>query len=94
VPDFFDNVPLTADAPATHAAPVTPNDSADLSGFTAPFAYARALYVGGAGDVVVDTAGGETAVKFSAVPAGMVLPVRCKRVRATNTTATLIVALW
>jgi hypothetical protein len=76
------------DDPASNAAAVAPSDANDLA--TA----ARALYVGGAGDVVVDTQGGQTSVKFSAVPAGTVLPVIVTRVRATGTTATLLVALW
>lgn len=52
----------------------------------------RAVYVGGAGNIVaVDDAG--TAVTFSAVPAGTVLPIEAKRINATGTTATLLVAL-
>ncbi len=71
---------------AVGGAAVTPSDAADLA-FTA-----RSLYVGGAGDVKVDTANGDTLV-FSAVPAGTVLPVAVKKVYATGTTATAIVAL-
>ena len=75
------------DAPAWDAADVTPSDSADLP------RPARSLYVGGAGDVSVITRGGST-VTFTAVPAGMVLPVQVRRVRATGTTATSIDALF
>ena len=50
------------------------------------------LYIGGAGNVKVITAGGST-VLFSAVPAGTILPVQCRTVYATDTTATLIVGL-
>jgi hypothetical protein len=54
------------------------------------FAYtARALYVGGLGDVEVITAAGNT-VKFTSVPAGTVLPIRCTKL-TTNTTATNVV---
>lgn len=70
-----------------NAAAVTPSDSADL---TYP---AECLYVGGAGVVTLDTAGGQTSVPFT-VPAGQYLWVHAKRVRSTGTTATLIVALW
>ena len=45
-----------------------------------------------AGNVSVVMADGTTAV-LSAVPAGMLLPLRVTRVNATSTTATLIVAL-
>ena len=72
--------------PASHAFAVTPSDAADLDN------WALALYVGTAGDVRVDTWGGET-VTFANVPAG-VLPVRVKRVYATGTTAAGIVGLY
>lgn len=79
-----------ADRQATYSAraaiAVTPHDSTNFGGV------ARALYVGGAGNVVVvfvnDTTG-----TFVGVPAGAVLPVLCKRVNSTNTTATNILAL-
>jgi len=74
-------------APAVGAAAVTPNTSTDL-----PRAPARALYVGGAGNLEVDTAEGQT-VTFTGVTAGSILPVSVKRVRATST-ATNIVALY
>lgn len=74
--------------PGQHAFVVTPADSDFASN-----AQARALWVGGAGNVRVTTVGGED-VLFSGVPAGTVLPVSVKRVWATNTTATLIVALY
>ena len=51
-----------------------------------------ALYVGGAGIVVAVFQDGSTA-NFTCV-AGQVLPVRLKRVNSTNTTATLMVALY
>ena len=71
---------------ARSALAVTPNDSTVLqSGI-------RALYVGGAGNVSVVTAGGQT-VTFSGVPAGQILPIQVTRVRATGTTASLILAL-
>lgn len=50
------------------------------------------IYVGGAGIVVVDTAGGETDQSFT-VPAGGTVPVQCIRVKATST-ATLMMRLW
>ncbi len=72
--------------PAVGGAAVTPNDSQDLAKSS------RALYVGGAGDVKVTTVDGST-ITFSAVPAGTLLPVAVKRVFATLTTATNILAL-
>lgn len=72
-------------APASHAAAVTPNDDVDLP------VVARALWIGGSGDVSVVMRGGETVTLSGAV--GLV-PVEVARVRATGTTATSIVALW
>lgn len=73
--------------PAVHAVAVTTHDTNELGYVT------RALYVGGAGNVEVVMQGGETVV-FSAVPVGAVLPIRVKQVKATGTTATLILALY
>lgn len=52
----------------------------------------RALYIGGAGDVVVKMAGGAT-LTFSAVPVGTLLPIQVTQVRDA-TTATLVLALY
>lgn len=76
------------DGPANNAAAVTPSDSADLPNT------ARALFIGGAGNVSVDTVGGQESVVFEGLAAGTILPVRVKRVNTTGTTATAIRALW
>lgn len=47
-----------------------------------------AIYVGGAGDVVVTMESGDTPITFTAPPVGTVLPIRVKRVlNATSATA-------
>lgn len=74
-------------SPAEYAAAVTPSDSIDLTKVP------RALYVGGSGNLNVDMPDGST-VQFNGVLGGSILPVRVKRVRSTNTTATYIVALY
>lgn len=74
------------DAPARNAEAVTPHDTDELA------TVSRALWVGGAGNVSVLMAGGET-VTISGVAAGTLLPIQVRRVNATNTTATLMVAL-
>jgi hypothetical protein len=53
----------------------------------------RALWVGGAGDVAVRMLRDGNTLVFSAVPAGTLLPISCDQVRATGTTAGLILAL-
>lgn len=77
---------IEAVGPATGLIAVTPHDSTNIS------TVARALWVGGVGNVAVEMEDGTTAT-LTAVPAGTLLPIRAKRVNSTNTTATLIVAL-
>lgn len=55
----------------------------------------RAIYVGGAGNVAIKTTANATAVTFTAPPVGTILPVMIDggQIMATNTTATLLIAL-
>lgn len=86
--DLFSFIADTVTSPAENAVAVTPHDSTD-------FTYAcRALYIGGAGNVSLETVGGQSAVVFVGLPAGTILPVRATRVNSTSTTATSIVALY
>lgn len=71
---------------------VTPDDAQDiLPGL--PNVYTVGIYVGSGGDIVLVDAGG-TAVKFTAVPTGTFIPAWVRRVNATGTTATNIVACY
>ena len=70
--------------PLTRATAITPNNSTNIG----PYA---ALYIGGAGDVKVDTIDGDT-VTFTAHPVGY-MPISVKRVYATGTGATFILGL-
>lgn len=74
--------------PAEHAAAVTPSDTVLLD------PACRGLYVGGGGNVAVLLVGEDTAVTFTGVQGGTVLPLRAARVDAAGTTATGLVALW
>lgn len=51
------------------------------------------VYVGGTGNVAVVPYGrkSDASVLFTAVPAGTSLPILCRQVLSTNTTATLMV---
>jgi len=82
--DYFVGKYPDLTAPATRAVAVTPSDSTVLD-------TTRALYVGGAGTVVVDMLDSGTNITF-AVAAGTLLPIRVTKVKAA-TTATGIVAL-
>lgn len=79
----------TADATvsAHSAEAVTKSDSTALKP-------TRALFVGGAGSVKVDMADTGTAVTFTGVQAGTLLPIQVVKVYSTDTTATDIVALY
>ena len=79
---------LANSAVAANAAAVTPDDDSNL-----PTLATKGLWVGGAGNVKVGTVNGNT-VTFNSVPAGILLRIQAKRVYATGTTATNIVALW
>lgn len=83
---FSGRDPITWTMPATRAEAVTKHDTNDLTYVS------RGIYVGGTGDVAAVMVSGDV-VTFSAVPAGTLLPIRCKRINSTNTTATLMVAV-
>ena len=70
----------------TDAVAITTSDTVDLAKVT------DGIWVGGAGIVVAVFQNGRTA-NFTCV-AGQLLPLRVKRVNATSTTATLMVALY
>lgn len=74
-------------APKGGAFAIDPDDDNDLA------VGATAVYIGGAGNLKVTTSLGQT-VTFSGLAAGTVLPVRVKRVFATDTTATLLIGLY
>jgi len=82
--DQFANVAEGFTAPADNQVSITPSDSTDL-----PFV-SRALWVGGAGNLVVTPAAGGSDVTYT-VAAGAILPIRVSRVKSTGTTATQIV---
>lgn len=67
---------------------VTPHDSTNISPNPCD-----ALWVGVGGDVACVSSQGQV-VTFKNVPSGFLLLVQCRRVNATNTTATDIVALY
>ena len=74
-------------APAQSAIAVTPSDTVNI-GLT------RGLYVGSdAGNITAVMKDGRT-VLFTAIPIGTILPVQVTRVNSTNTTSTLIIALY
>lgn len=77
----------SASSPARNCFAITPSDSTDIAVVT------KALYVGTGGNVVLRTLDGQADVTFANVPAGALLPVRVRAVRATGTSAGQIVGL-
>lgn len=72
-----------------HWAAITPNDDTDLPG-----GVTRAIYVGGAGNIVADSASGDTSITFTGLLAGVIYPLHIKRVRSSLTTATSLLAIY
>ena len=70
------------DLQATSANVVTKSDSTTFAPST--------LYIGTAGDVVVDTMDGQTDITFKNVPSGAFLPVLVVKVKAATTAADIV----
>ena len=89
--DPFGGYSDSVQGPCRHWAVITPSDTVDL--VTVP----KAIYVGGGGDlkmIGVAAPAAAAGVVWSGVPSASLLPVRPRRILATGTTATLIVACY
>lgn len=86
MPDRFEQHAQGLESPATHGFMITPHDSDALPELT------RALYVGGAGSLVVRLHSGAE-ITLAAVPAGTILPLRIDLIKATGTTASALAGL-
>ena len=86
--DQFRTLPRTLESPGATYVAVTKHDSTDFAA-----GVCRGLYVGVSGDVVAVDADGNTCT-FKSLAAGVVHPIRCKRVNSTSTTATDMVAIY
>ncbi len=80
--DSYANTATGMSGPAANAFSITPDDGADLAQIT------RALYCGASGDIAVIMKDSNAVVTFKGVPAGIILPLRVKKIMATGTTAT------
>lgn len=88
--DEFSDYADGAGAPARRVVTITPSDTADLADTP------KGIYVGGGGDLALVATGAPVnaaAVVFRNLPSGALLPVRARRIAATGTTATDLVAL-
>lgn len=73
-------------SPADHGFPISPSDSLDLTEPT------RAIYVGTGGNLAVTLLSGAE-LTLANIPTGSIVPIRIRRIKATNTTATNLVGL-
>lgn len=76
------------DAPFVETADITPHDTNDIAVVT------RSVFVGVGGDVTLMAQNDTVARLHKNVPSGSILPGRVKRVMATGTTATNLVAWY
>ncbi|KQU53218.1 hypothetical protein ASG67_10440 [Sphingomonas sp. Leaf339] len=91
MPDPFAGVFSGVSDPGERAAAITPSDTADLP--ETP----KSLYVGTGGDIAMigdNEPSGSVPVIWRNVPAGAIVPFRPRRIRATDTTAADIVAIY
>jgi hypothetical protein len=86
IPQHFTQGPGAS--PAFDGDPIVPSDTVDLGDA------ARAIYIGADGNVCLDTLASGTTLTFVGLKAGSILPVAARRVRATLTTATGLIALF
>ena len=86
--DAFSNFPKPINAPAERGEAIAPSDTADLPNAS------RGLFVGAGGTVVGILAGDTAPLTFPNLASGSTYPLRFKRVLATGTTATSLIALW
>lgn len=85
IDDFAPNA-TGLDSPSRHAVAVTPSDGSTLTHVS------RALWVGTAGTVCVDTQGTEANICFTNATGWM--PIQATKVYATGTTASGIIEVW
>lgn len=85
--DKFEQYADSLEGPFTASSAVTPNDDADIAMIS------RGILVGVSGSVQVTMESGDV-ITIPTLVAGVVHPIRVKRVHATGTTATGIVSFW
>jgi len=84
MPDKFKRAGFGDIAPARGGFAITPHASNPVTRVT------RAVWVGGAGDLVVRMEADDADVTFTGVPAGTLLPIAVTHVRATSTATSIV----
>jgi hypothetical protein len=81
---------------AFNAQPVTPDDNADIvlgGGAITGIDNGALLYIGSGGSLTITTVGGQTVTMIN-LPNGSYVPIQVRKVFATGTTASSIIALF
>lgn len=89
--DRFGSYGDTVSSPATRVTSIVPNDTNDLTDIP------KGIYVGTGGDIAMiglNAPAEATGVVWKNVPAGSLIPFRARRVLATGTTASNMLALY
>lgn len=79
----FANQSTSLESPASRAIAVTPDDMAVFADVGGRPLISRAVYVGGGGDIVVTTKGGDEAV-FRNLPDATLLPIRISQLKTVS----------
>ena len=85
--DVFEDHAQSLTSPVTAAETISPSDTTDLTQAT------RALYVGVGGELAVQMLSGDV-VTLNNVQAGVLYPLRARRVMATGTTAAGLIGFY
>lgn len=85
--DRFENSANSLISPAEDCFAIVPDDVTELPKAT------KAIFVGAAGDISLVPLRGNDAILFRNLPAGSILDVRVRAVKAAGTTATSLVGL-
>lgn len=88
-------IELENPTPHLPASPVFPSAAVAITpSDTDTFSHAVTVYVGGAGTVVITPWNGTVDVTFAGLAAGSQVPCLARKVHATGTTATNLVAIY
>jgi hypothetical protein len=79
----------TTESAARFSKSITPHDTNEVADYIP-----KGIWVGGAGNLVVQLYGDTADVTFTNVPAGTLLPLAVRLVKVTGTTATGLVVVW
>jgi hypothetical protein len=84
----------TTRGPLNKCEVITPSDTVDLARYTQTKQLTDGIYIGGGAGVLVLVLADNTTCTLSGVITGQIYPIAVRRINATNTTATNLVAVY